>query len=46
MNEIDKLLSEFCELILKSKKGLEFADRKRFRIICKELKKAGYTISL
>ena len=46
MNEIDNLLSELCELILKSKKGLDFTDRKRFRIVCKELKKAGYTISL
>ncbi len=45
-DKVDCLLDELRELILKSKTNLSFTDRKRFRIVCKELKTLGYTISM
>jgi|LakMenE18May11ns_1017448.scaffolds.fasta_scaffold9959254_14 hypothetical protein len=45
-SKVDDYLDELRVLILKSKTNLTFADRKRFRIVCKELKALGYTLTL
>ena len=45
-SKVEDLLDELRVLILKSKTNLTFSDRKRFRIVCKELKNLGFTLSL
>lgn len=45
-SKINDLLDELRVLILKSKNGLNFSERKRFRIVCKELRNLGFTLSL